>query len=149
MPVTVNTHSKPIGWSRSDVIDQLEEAHTTVGAHMGPVTGLIGGVKEWTYGGANTDRTSYNEWDIYYDVEPTSWTGSGTGGSFEVGVYAGTVRYVKVNRQGYGYASGDVLTLNDLDFGGTGSNGVQDINVTIYVEGYATCLLYTSPSPRD
>ena len=138
MAVTVNTHSKPIGWSRSDVIDQLEEAHTTVGAHMGPVTGLIGGVKEWTYGGANTDRTSYNEWDIYYDVEPTSWTGSGTGGSFEVGVYAGKVNYVKVNRQGYGYASGDVLTLNDLDFGGTGSNGVQDINVTIYVEGYAT-----------
>ena len=41
MAVTVNTHSKPIGWSRSDVIDQLEEAHTTVGAHMGPVTGLV------------------------------------------------------------------------------------------------------------
>ena len=47
------------------------------------------------------------------------------------------MRYVKVNRQGYGYASGDILTLDDLDFGGTGSNGVQDINVTIYVEGYA------------
>ena len=138
MAVTVNTHSKPIGWSRSDVIDQLEEAHTTVGAHMGPVTGLVGGVKSWTYGGVNTQRSSYSEWDYYYDVEPTSWTGSGTGASFEVGVYQGKVRYVKVNRQGYGYASGDVLTLNDLDFGGNGSNGVQDINVTVYVEGYAT-----------
>ena len=138
MAVTVNTHSKPIGWSRSDVIDQLEEAHTTVGAHMGPVTGLVGGVKEWTYGGLNTERSSSNEWDYYYDVEPTSWTGSGTGATFEVGVYSGKVRYVKVNRQGYGYASGDILTLNDLDFGGNGSNGVQDINVTVYVEGYAT-----------
>ena len=137
MAVTVNTHSKPIGWSRSDVIDQLEEAHTTVGAHMGPVTGLVGGVKVWTYGGLNTDRSGSNEWDYYYDVEPTSWTGSGTGASFEIGVYSGRVRYVKVNRQGYGYASGDILTLNDLDFGGTGSNGVQDINVTVYVEGYA------------
>ena len=138
MAVTVNTHSKPIGWSRSDVIDQLEEAHTTVGAHMGPVTGLVGGVKSWTYGGLNTQRSSYSEWDYYYDVEPTSWTGSGTGATFEIGDYQGTVRYVKVNRQGYGYASGDVLTLNDLDFGGNGSNGVQDINVTVYVEGYAT-----------
>ncbi len=137
MAVTVNTHSKPIGWSRSDVIDQLEEAHTTVGAHMGPVTGLVGGVKVWTYGGLNTDRSGSNQWDYYYDVEPTSWTGSGTGASFEVGVYSGRVRYVKVNRQGYGYASGDILTLDDLDFGGTGSNGVQDINVTVYVEGYA------------
>ena len=138
MAVTVNTHSKPIGWSRSDVIDQLEEAHTTVGAHMGPVTGLVGGVKVWTYGGVNTDRSGSSQWDYYYDVEPTSWTGSGTGATFEVGVYSGTVRYVKVNRQGYGYANGDILTLDDLDFGGTGSNGVQDINVTVYVEGYAT-----------
>mgnify|MGYP003303819835 FL=1 len=138
MAVTVNTHSKPIGWSRSDVIDQLEEAHTTVGAHMGPVTGLVGGVKSWTYGGVNTQRSSYSEWDYYYDVEPSSWTGSGTGATFEVGVYQGKVRYIQVNRQGSGYASGDVLTLNDLDFGGNGSNGVQDINVTIYVEGYAT-----------
>ena len=137
MPVTVNTHSHGIGWSRSDVIDLLEDAHTTVGAHMGPVTGLVGGVKEWTYGGLNTERSSSNQWDYYYDVAPTSWTGSGTGATFEVGVYSGKVRYVKVNRQGYGYASGDILTLDDLDFGGTGSNGVQDINVTIYVEGYA------------
>ena len=119
MAVTVNTHSKPIGWSRSDVIDQLEEAHTTVGAHMGPVTGLVGGVKSWTYGGVNTQRSSYNEWDYYYDVAPTSWTGSGTGATFEVGVYQGKVRYVKVNRQGSGYASGDVLTLNDFATGGT------------------------------
>ena len=138
MPVTVNTHSHGIGWSRSDVIDLIEDAHTTVGAHMGPVTGLVGGVKEWTYGGLNTERSSSNQWDYYYDVEPTSWTGSGTGATFEVGVYSGKVRYVKVNRQGYGYANGDVLTLNDLDFGGNGSNGVQDINVTIYVEGYAS-----------
>ena len=137
MAVTVNTHSKPIGWSRSDVIDQLEEAHTTVGAHMAPVSGLVAGVKSWTYGGTNTERTSSGEWDYYYDVEPYTWTGSGTGATFEVGVYSGKVRYVKVNRQGYGYASGDILTLDDLDFGGTGSNGVQDINVTIYVEGYA------------
>ena len=80
---------------------------------MGPVTGLVGGVKSWTYGGVNTQRSSYNEWDYYYDVAPTSWTGSGTGATFEVGVYQGKVRYVKVNRQGSGYASGDVLTLND------------------------------------
>ena len=136
MAVTVNTHSKPIGWSRSDVIDQLEEAHTTVGAHMAPVSGLVAGVKSWTYGGTNTERTSSGEWDYYYDVEPYTWTGSGTGATFEVGVYSGIVRYVIVNRPGSGYANGDVLTLNDLDFGGNGSNGVQDINVTVWIEGF-------------
>ena len=138
MTVTATTHSKPIGWSRSDVIDQIEDALTTVGAHMGPVTGLVGGIKSWTTGGQNTDRTGSNEWDRWYDVFPSSSTGSGTGASFEIGSYGGQVRYVKVNRQGYGYVNGDVLTLNDLDFGGTGSNGVQDINVTVFVEGYAS-----------
>ena len=138
MTVTATTHSKPIGWSRSDVIDQIEDALTTVGAHMGPVTGLVGGIKSWTTGGQNTDRSNSNEWDRWYDVFPSSSTGSGTGASFEIGSYGGQVRYVKVNRQGYGYVNGDVLTLNDLDFGGTGSNGVQDINVTVFVEGYAS-----------
>ena len=136
MAVTVNTHSKPIGWSRSDVIDQLEEAHTTVGAHMGPVSGLVAGVKSWTNGGLNTERSGSSQWDYYYDVEPYTWTGSGTGATFEVGVYSGIVRYVKTNRPGSGYANGDVLTLNDLDFGGNGSNGVQDINVTVWIEGF-------------
>ncbi len=136
MAVTVNTHSKGQGWTRSDVIDQLEEAHTTVGAHMGPVSGLVAGVKSWTNGGLNTERSGSSQWDYYYDVEPYTWTGSGTGATFEVGVYSGRVYYVKVNRPGSGYANGDVLTLNDLDFGGTGSNGVQDINVTVWIEGY-------------
>ena len=138
MAVTVNTHSKGQGWTRSDVIDQLEEAHTTVGAHMGGVNGLVAGVKSWTNGGLNTERSSSGQWDYYYDVEPYTWTGTGTGATFEVGVYSGKVRYVKVNRQGYGYANGDVLTLNDLDFGGTGSNGVQDINVTVWIEGFVS-----------
>ena len=138
MAVTVNTHSKPIGWSRSDVIDQLEEAHTTVGAHMTGVNGLVAGVKSWTYGGENTERNSDNEWDIYYDVAPYTWTGTGTGATFQVGVYDGLVQYVIVNRPGSGYANGDVLTLNDLDFGGNGSNGVQDINVTVWIEGFVS-----------
>ena len=94
MTVTATTHSKPIGWSRSDVIDQIEDALTTVGAHMGPVTGLVGGIKSWTTGGQNTDRTNSNEWDYWYDVFPSSSTGSGTGASFEIGSYGGQVRYV-------------------------------------------------------
>ena len=61
----------------------------------------------------------------------------GTGATFQVGVYNGKVRSVNPNRPGSGYANGDILTLNDLDFGGNGSNGVQDIQVTVYIEGVA------------
>ena len=131
MAVTRTVHSKPIGWSRSDVIDLIEDAHTTVGAHMGPVTGLVAGVKSFTYGGENTQRAGLAEWDYYYDVAPTGWTGNGVGATFQVGVYNGKVRSVNPNRPGSGYANGDILTLNDLDFGGNGSNGVQDIQVTV------------------
>jgi len=138
MAVTATTHSKPIGWSRSDVIDLIEQAHTTVGANTAAVSGLIAGIKSHTYGGENTQRVGLFTWDYYYDVRPSAQTGTGTGASFEVHVYNGKVKRVSLNRAGRGYANGDVLTLNDLDFGGNGSNGVQDINVTVYVEGYAT-----------
>lgn len=137
MAVTATTHSKPIGWSRSDVIDLIEQAHTTVGANTAAVSGLIAGIKSHTYGGQNTQRLTAG-WDYYYDVRPSAQTGTGTGASFEVHVYNGKVKRVVLNRAGRGYANGDVLTLNDLDFGGNGSNGVQDINVTVYIEGYAT-----------
>ena len=136
MAVTATTHSKPIGWSRSDVIDLIEQAHTTVGAHAAQVNGLVAGVKSYTYGGENSQRTN-GGYDYYYDVFPQSQTGTGSGASFQVTVYQGKVVRVEVNRPGSGYANGDVLTLNDLDFGGNGSNGVQDIQVTVFVEGYA------------
>jgi len=135
MAVTKTTHSKPIGWSRSDVIDMIEEAHTTVGAHMGSVSGLVAGIKSRTTGGSNTTNTTNQA--LYYDVFPSANTGSGTGASFQVSVNGGLVTYVEVNRPGSGYANGDVLTLNDIDFGGNGSNGVQDIQVTVYIEGTA------------
>lgn len=136
MAVTATTHSKPIGWSRSDVIDLIEQAHTTVGANTATVSGLIAGIKSHTYGGENTQRLTAG-WDYYYDVRPSAQTGTGAGASFEVHVYNGKVKKVILNRPGRDYANGDVLTLNDLDFGGNGSNGVQDIQVTVYIEGYA------------
>ena len=136
MAVTATTHSKPIGWSRSDVIDLIEQAHTTVGANTAAVSGLIAGIKSHTYGGKNTQRLTAG-WDYYYDVRPSAQTGTGTGASFEVHVWNGKVKRIIVNRPGRDYANGDVLTLNDLDFGGNGSNGVQDIQVTVYIEGYA------------
>lgn len=135
MAVTVNTQSKPIGWSRSDVIDMIEDAHTACSVNMASATGLVAGVKSHTYGGLNTSNSNETH---YYDVFPTSWTGSGTGASFHVTVNGGLVTYVEVNRPGTGYANGDVLTLNDLDFGGNGSNGVQDIQVTVYIENTAS-----------
>ena len=136
MAVTATTHSKPIGWSRSDVIDLIEQAHTTVGANTAAVSGLIAGIKSHTYGGENTQRLT-SGWDYYYDVRPSAQSGTGAGASFEVHVYNGKVKKIILNRPGRGYANGDVLTLNDLDFGGNGSNGVQDIQVTVYIEGYA------------
>ena len=136
MAVTATTHSKPIGWSRSDVIDLIEQAHTTVGANTAAVSGLIAGIKSHTYGGENTQRLTAG-WDYYYDVRPSAQSGTGAGASFEVHVYNGKVKKIILNRPGRDYANGDVLTLNDLDFGGNGSNGVQDIQVTVYIEGYA------------
>ena len=142
MAVTATTHSKPIGWSRSDVIDLIEQAHTTVGANTAAVSGLIAGIKSHTYGGENTQRLTAG-WDYYYDVRPSAQTGTGTGASFEVHVWNGKVKKVILNRPGRDYANGDVLTLDDLDFGGNGSNGVQDIQVTVYIEGYAGGNTYT------
>ena len=53
MTVTVTTHTKQIGWSRSDVIDLLEEAATTVGQNSS-MSGLIAGVVTWSGGGNKT-----------------------------------------------------------------------------------------------
>ena len=91
MAVTSTTHSKPIGWSRSDVIDLIEQAHTTVGANTAAVSGLIAGIKSHTYGGENTQRLT-SGWDYYHDVRPSAQTGTGTGASFEVHVWQGKVK---------------------------------------------------------
>jgi hypothetical protein len=129
MTVTVTTHTKQIGWSRSDVIDLIEEAATTVGQNSS-MTGLIAGVVTWS-GGGNTTATQRD----FLDAQATG--GSGSGATFWVKYVTSNnsqniVQELVIGRPGTGYQSGDVLTIPASQLGGT-SVGAADISVTIYI----------------
>jgi hypothetical protein len=129
MTVTVTTHTKQIGWSRSDVIDLLEEAATTAGQNS-VESGLIAGVVTWSGGGNKTSSTRN-----YYDAKATG--GNGSGATFWVKYVSSNnsqnvVQEIVVCRPGTGYQNGDTLTIPASELGGTAS-GAADISVTIYI----------------
>jgi hypothetical protein len=140
MTVTVTTHTKQIGWSRSDVIDLLEEAATTVGQNSS-MSGLIAGVVTWSGGGNKTSSTRN-----YYDAKATG--GNGSGATFWVRYVTSNnsqnvVQEVVIGRPGTGYQPGDTLTIPASELGGT-SSGAADISVTIYIATEAI----TSPTAQ-
>ena len=138
MAITTTTISKPIGWARTDVIYQLEEAFTWLGWNGGTVSGIVTGLIAYdgggTVGSSNTD---------YYDVFPVSTSGIGTGASFRVDRSGGSVNAVYVNRPGAGYTDGEYVTLSADDIGGSG-NGATSIGITVTVAGGLTPVGYGS-----
>lgn len=129
MTVTVTTHTKQIGWSRSDVIDLLEEAASTVGQNSS-MSGLIAGIVTWSGGG---NKTTSNR--SYKDAKATG--GNGSGATFRVQYVSSNnsqnvVQEIVVCRPGTGYQNGDTLTIPASELGGTAS-GAADISVTIYI----------------
>ena len=135
MTVTVTTNSKPIGFSKSDVIDLIQNACTNVGYNAAPLTGLVIGIVDWSTnnGALGTGGTGYSNTPVdgrggylqprlegrsingwYYDVPATG--GSGTGCSFDIEIVGTDIRDIIVNRPGTGYAVGDTVTIDGTIF---------------------------------
>lgn len=116
-------------WSSADVIPQFEQAFAWLGWHGGTKTGLCVGISTITGGGTVTGANI-----AYEDVEPISTTGIGTGASFYVARTSGVIHEIFVNRPGYGYTGGEVVTLSAADIGGSG-NGATNMTVKVAVAG--------------
>jgi hypothetical protein len=131
-------------WTGGNVINQLESAFDWMDLHGPSDSGLIVGVSSYiTGGGIVTSNT------IYHDVRPISTTGIGTGASFYIRrsynewpdessggtylYYQGQISYVHVNRPGYGYTGGEIVTISAEDIGGS-ANGATDLQLKVIVD---------------
>lgn len=136
MAISKTTITKNVGYSRSDIIDQLEQAFTWLEWHGGPVSGIVTGIISYTGGG---DINAFAEYD---EVFPISTSGIGTGASFYVyRPSGGTVTNIAVNRPGYGYTHGEALVLSSEDIGGSG-NGASNLNIVVSVAGTSSPISY-------
>jgi len=131
MAITTTTITKAAGWARTDVIDQLEQAFTWAGMNGGEQQGYVIGISSFIGNGGVIVGSSNTS---YYDVMPSSTTGIGTGASFYVQRSSGYVYRLYVNRPGYGYTSGDTVTLSAEDIGKS-SQGASDIVLKIITAG--------------
>ena len=124
MAITTETFKINSGWGRTDIIQQLDNALGWLGWHGGERTGMLVGLGTF-WGGGDTNAS-----ESYHDVFPKSTTGIGTGASFFV--YRDTlgVRRVHVNRPGFGYTSGEIVTLDADSIGGF-ANGATDLSFSV------------------
>ena len=133
MAITTNTftiNSGNVGiWTSTEVINQFEEAFSWLGWHGDTHTGLCVGLSSYSGGGT---VGSVNE--VYEDARPVSTTGVGTDASFYVDRRNGVIQTIYVNRPGYGYTGGEVVTLSAEDIGGS-ANGATDITLKPVVNG--------------
>ena len=129
MAITTTTISKAVGWARTDMLYQLEEAFTWLGWHGDTISGIVTGIS--AYSGGGTVGTSGTD---YYDVFPATTSGIGTGASFAVFRGSGVVNAIYVNRPGVGYTDGEYVTLSSEDIGGA-ANGATGIGITVQVAG--------------
>ena len=140
MAITTTTITKSAGWSRSDVITQLEDAFNWLDWHGSPHTGVANTITSYTGGG-----TVGVSADIYQDVRPVLSTGIGTGASFYVQRSGGSIYRIHVNRPGYGFTAGEIVTLSSEDIGGS-SSGATDLELTLGIstETYGDSTFYDS-----
>jgi hypothetical protein len=117
-------------WNSSDLINQFETAFKWLGWHGGTQTGLVIGISSISGGGTVGSAATY-----YQSVRQSSTTGVGTGALFYVGrsIY-GKVSEIYLNRPGYGYTGGEVVTLSAADIGGS-ANGAADLSVKVCIAG--------------
>lgn len=131
MAITTETFKINAGWGKTDIIQQMDNAIGWLGWHGGERSGFVVGLGT-VIGGGDTNAS-----DEYHDVFPKSTTGIGTGASFYV--YRDTIGIarVHVNRPGYGYTSGEVVTLDADSIGGF-SNGATDLSFSVCVDEVVT-----------
>lgn len=136
MAITTTAITKSAGWARTDIIYQLEEAFTWLGWNGDAKVGIVTGISSRTGGG-----TVGSSSDDYYDVFQSSSSGIGTGASFRVDRSGGSISAVYVNRPGYGYTDGEVVTVSADDIGGS-SNGATNLQITVQVAGGGSPISY-------
>lgn len=117
-------------WNVGDIISQLDSAFNWLGWHGPSDSGLAVGISSQSGGGIISGST-----EGWYDIEPIATTGIGTGASFFVDrsntfPLTGQAAYIHVNRPGYGYTGGEVVTLSAADIGG---GTATDLNLKLIV----------------
>ena len=126
MAITTSTFTVNAGWAKSDVITQMETAMTSLGWNDGTQTGQIIGLG--TFIGGGTKEVA----ETYYDIRQKSTSGVGTDASFYVYRDTSNVRYVLINRPGYGYTGGELVVLDGDSIGGI-SSGAADLSFKVCV----------------
>ena len=125
MAITTTTITKAAGWARTDLIYQLEEAFSWLGWHGSTRTGIAHTITSYSGGGTvGIEATNYE------DVFQISSSGIGTGASFYVDRNSGSIYRVHINRPGYGYTTGELITLSAVDIGTVGA-GASNLVVSI------------------
>ena len=99
--------------------------------HGSPVSEIPVGVSTFTGGG----KVAISQDKYYQDVEPISTTGIGTGASFFISRESDNqhIKGIAVNRPGYGYTGGEVVTISAEDIGGS-VNGASNMELTLVVD---------------
>jgi len=136
MAITTTTITINAGWATTQVIDQLEQAFTFANLHGSQISGLVTSISAYSGGGTVGSANTY-----YYDVPIATTSGIGTGATFDLIRSSGSVSYVYVNRPGYGYTSGEYVTLSAADIGG---GSAVAIGITVLVDGGASPVGYGS-----
>jgi hypothetical protein len=138
MAITTTTISKNVGWAKTDLIYQLEEAFTWLGFHGPQISGIVTGIS--AYNGGGTVGSSGTD---FHEVFAATTSGIGTGASFYVQRSSGSINSIQVNRPGVGYTNGEYVTLSADDIGGS-ANGATGIGLTVLVAGGASPVGYGS-----
>ena len=147
--MAVNTHTISIAgtWGRQNTMEQFHDALSWLDWHSisssgSSDTGYVIGLQTY-YGehGFNVglDNSVGSAALEFHDVRPVSTTGIGTGLSFyiEREEYSSGNRYaisdIIVNRPGYGYTGGEVVTISAEDIGGS-ENGAEDLQIPVIID---------------
>ena len=124
MAITTSVFTKASGYSKADLIDQMESALSWAGFHGPAISGLIVSLDAYTGGSTVAGAGS----TTYMDVPASG--GSGSGASFKVERNgSGAINSVMVSRPGSGYADNENLTLTAADFGDTSNLNIVSANV--------------------
>ena len=124
MAITTSVFTKSSGYSKADLIDQMESALAWGGCHGPGISGLIVSLDSYS-GGSTIAGAAFTS---YMDVSASG--GSGSGATFKVERNSsGVVDSVMVSRPGSGYADNETLTLAAADFGDTVNLTLASCNV--------------------
>ena len=108
MPISTNTFSLNSGYTKQQMITQLEDAFTWLGWHdKCDHTGIVTGLVDYGIFQDDTNDTTYTRY--FYSAEQYTSSGIGTGASFFMSRYNGTPNYAYVVKPGYGYTNGEYL----------------------------------------